>query len=486
MLVPKSLAVLIAGRVDDVLVLRRLLRETSYRVDGVTGATQALRAITQHSYSAVVADDDQIQGLSGAKLLSHVEELQPGALRLLIAPRERRPQLANQSLSGRFQLFVRPYFAAPIRDALVAHERAASSRRRTNVHDEDSAPPVESRREPPREREAPRPSREPMREQARQAREVAREPQRQAREVAREPQLREQARELVRDVAREAAREPVRRDGGERERPRRSDRSRKIDVRPPKRSAPAHESYEESTVAFGGGNAIVEDDTKPYALVSGGTVARRRLLLTMAELAEATLGHGSGHALRVAALAVALGRAIGLSPADVDALDEAALLHDVGELAASISLWRVPRRLNQAELQQVHLHAQASHVVAQRCGAAKPALLAVRHHHERWDGRGYPDGLARAAIPVTARVLAVADTWDALATARPYRDKQPLAQCARTLRAAGGLQLDPALVELFLARRIHDAIDWADPPRAADLLPPASAKTSAPRRARTG
>lgn len=67
MLVPKSLAVLIAGRVDDVLVLRRLLRETSYRVDGVTGATQALRAITQHSYSAVVADDDQIQGLSGAK-----------------------------------------------------------------------------------------------------------------------------------------------------------------------------------------------------------------------------------------------------------------------------------------------------------------------------------------------------------------------------------------------------------------------------------
>ncbi|HWE28756.1 MAG TPA: HD domain-containing phosphohydrolase, partial [Polyangia bacterium] len=159
----------------------------------------------------------------------------------------------------------------------------------------------------------------------------------------------------------------------------------------------------------------------------------------------------------------------------------------VGELAASISLWRVPRRLNQAELQQVHLHAQASHVVAQRCGAAKPALLAVRHHHERWDGRGYPDGLARAAIPVTARVLAVADTWDALATARPYRDKQPLAQCARTLRAAGGLQLDPALVELFLARRIHDAIDWADPPRAAELLPPPSAtKTSAPRRARTG
>jgi HD-GYP domain-containing protein (c-di-GMP phosphodiesterase class II) len=466
MMVAKSLAVLIAGRVDDVLVLRRLLRETSYRVDGVTGATQALRAITQHSYSAVVADDDQIQGLSGAKLLSHVEELQPGALRLLIAPRERRPQLANQSLSGRFQLFVRPYFAAPIRDALVAHERAASSRRRTNVRDEEPAP----RDERPREA---REAREPMRE--------AREPMREGREPMRE------GREPMREAAREQAREPVRepRRTEVAERPRRSDRSRKIDVRPQKRPAPRQqEHFEESTVAFGG--AIVEDDTKPYALVSGGTVARRRLLLTMAELAEATLGHGSGHALRVAALAVALGRAIGLSAADVDALDEAALLHDVGELAASITLWRVPRRLSQAELQQVHLHAQASHVVAQRCGAAKPALLAVRHHHERWDGRGYPDGLARAAIPVTARVLAVADTWDALATARPYRDKQPPAQCARTLRAAGGLQLDPALVELFLARRIHEAIDWADPPRAADLLPPAPTKPVAPRRARAG
>lgn len=477
MVVPKSLAVLIAGRVDDVLVLRRLLRETSYRVDGVTGATQALRAITQHSYSAVVADDDQIQGLSGAKLLSHVEELQPGALRLLIAPRERRPQLANQSLSGRFQLFVRPYFAAPIRDALVAHERAASSRRRTTVRQEEAEPEARAERQP----------HEVVRDAARNVdRSPAREPRREA-EAAREPPRPspspvgawkgEHARELAREPVREARRADAA------ERPRRSERSRKIELRPAKKSAPTRdpESFDESTVAFGG--AIVEDDTKPYALVSGGTVARRRLLLTMAELAEATLGHGSGHAVRVAALAVALGRAIGLSAADVDALDEAALLHDVGELAASISLWRVPRRLSQAELQQVHLHAQASHVVAQRVGAAKPALLAVRHHHERWDGRGYPDGLARAAIPVTARVLAVADTWDALATARPYRDKQPPAQCARTLRAAGGLQLDPALVELFLARRIYEAIDWADPPRAAELLP-SPTKPVAPRKVR--
>ena len=89
-MVEKSLAVLIAGRVDDILVLRRLLRDTSYRVDPATSATAALRALTQHSYHAVVADDDALVGISGAKLLSSVEELQPAARRVLIASRPRR------------------------------------------------------------------------------------------------------------------------------------------------------------------------------------------------------------------------------------------------------------------------------------------------------------------------------------------------------------------------------------------------------------
>src|SRR5262249_615679 len=124
-MVQKSLAVLIAAPVDDILVLRRVLRETSYLVHPATSATQALRGISQHSYDAVVADDEALVGICGAKLLSSVEELQPRALRVLIARRERRPELANQALGQKFQLFVRPYFAAPVRDALLAHERSA-------------------------------------------------------------------------------------------------------------------------------------------------------------------------------------------------------------------------------------------------------------------------------------------------------------------------------------------------------------------------
>ncbi|MGZ3405685.1 MAG: HD domain-containing phosphohydrolase [Polyangia bacterium] len=349
-IVQKSLAVLIAARVDDILVLRRLLRDTSYRVDPATSATQALRAISMHAYNAVIADDDALMGISGAKLLSSVEELQPTALRVLIAKRERRPQLANAALGKKYQLFVRPYFAAPVRDALLAHERStkvASGPR----HEKKSADP-------------------------------------------------------------------------------------------------------QGTVAIGA--AMLEEDTKPYTLVSGGAVVRRRLLLTMAEVAEGGVGSGAGHAARVSILATALGRAIGLQPADLDALDEAALLHDVGELGPASSVLKQRRRLTPTELRAVHRHPVESASVAERCGLPKPAVTAVRHHHERWDGKGYPEGLARSQIPVLARILAVADTWDALATQRVYRERMPQAQCARTLRLAAGSQLDPALVELFLSRKLYE------------------------------
>ena len=360
----KSLAVLIAARVDDILVLRRLLRDTSYRVDPATSATQALRAISMHSYSAVVADDEALVGISGQKLLSSVEELQPTALRILIARRERRPQLANAALQQKYQLFVRPYFAAPVRDALLAHER--SSR-----------------------------------------------------------------------VA----------------------------------SGPRHSAERRDTPgAVVTGAAMLEEDTKPYTLVSGGAVVRRRLLLTMAEVAEGGVGSGAGHAARVSQLATALGRAIGLQPGDLDALDEAALLHDVGELGPHMSLLKARRRLTPQELRAVHAHPGESAVVAERCGLPKPAVAAVRHHHERWDGKGYPDRLARSQIPVLARILAVADTWDAMATQRPYRAQMPPAQCARALRLAAGAQLDPALVELFLSRKLYEHARGSAPSKNAALL----------------
>ena len=105
----------------------------------------------------------------------------------------------------------------------------------------------------------------------------------------------------------------------------------------------------------------------------------------------------------------------------------------------------------------MHAHPSASAEAAEKCGLPKPAVAAVRHHHERWDGKGYPERLGRSQIPVLARILAVADTWDAMAHERPYRERLPPAQCARALRLAAGGQLDPALVELFLARKLWES-----------------------------
>ncbi|HEX6837468.1 MAG TPA: HD domain-containing phosphohydrolase, partial [Polyangia bacterium] len=289
---------------------------------------------------------------------SSVEELQPTALRVLIARRERRPLLANLALGKKFQLFVRPYFAAPVRDALLAHERSTK--------------------------------------------------------LASGPRHKKSAQEPGAVATAAANLDPV----------------------------------------------TLDEDTKPYTLVSGGAVARRRLLLTMAEVAEGGVAQcdswGVGHAARVSSLATALGRAIGLQPADLDALDEAALLHDVGELGPSAGVLKMKRRLTPTELRAMHQHPSESALIAERCGLAKPAVAAVKHHHERWDGKGYPDGLARSQIPVLARIVAVADCWDAMATQRPYRERMPPTQCARSLRLAAGSQLDPALVELFLSRKLWE------------------------------
>jgi response regulator RpfG family c-di-GMP phosphodiesterase len=92
-------------------------------------------------------------------------------------------------------------------------------------------------------------------------------------------------------------------------------------------------------------------------------------------------------------------------------------------------------------------------------------LEAVKLHHERWDGGGHPDGLSGDDIPIGARIIAVADTWDALATDLPYRPAVALLRCLDEFASLAGNQLDPALVSLYVDRKLYALIDWTDPPR---------------------
>ncbi len=113
----------------------------------------------------------------------------------------------------------------------------------------------------------------------------------------------------------------------------------------------------------------------------------------------------------------------------------------------------------------VRHHVESSFQIVRRAGLAPSVLAAVRHHHERWDGMGHPDALSGANIPIEARILAVADTWDALATDRPYRTAVPLDRCVETFLGLAGTHLDPQLVSLYVERKLYELIDWTDPPR---------------------
>ena len=148
--------------------------------------------------------------------------------------------------------------------------------------------------------------------------------------------------------------------------------------------------------------------------------------------------------------ATALAEAVGLPKADIDALRTASLLLDIGQLAVPDHILSKPGPLSVEEFHKIRIHPQVS---ADLIGGVPlpPAVAAfVRSHHERWDGKGYPEGLAKEAIPVGARVLAVVDCYDALVNERPYRDRLTRDAAIAVLREEEGKSLDPNLVERFI------------------------------------
>ena len=155
-----------------------------------------------------------------------------------------------------------------------------------------------------------------------------------------------------------------------------------------------------------------------------------------------------GHAARVAAYTVMLGRELGW-PEDVLApLEEAAYLHDIGKISISDRVLAKPSRLNPQEWEQMREHPVVSADII-RPLFPQELVLAVRHHHERYDGEGYPDGLTAQEIPPLARAMAVVDAYDAMSCRRPYKAGLTYAECLAELQACRGTQFDPAMVDAF-------------------------------------
>ena len=148
--------------------------------------------------------------------------------------------------------------------------------------------------------------------------------------------------------------------------------------------------------------------------------------------------------------ATALAEAIALPAAEIEALRTAALLLDIGQLAVPDHILSKPGPLSVEEFHKIRIHPQVSADLISDVPLARSVAAFVRSHHERWDGKGYPEGLAKEAIPVGARLLAVVDCYDALVNERPYRDRLTRDAAIAVLREEEGKSLDPTLVERFI------------------------------------
>ncbi len=158
----------------------------------------------------------------------------------------------------------------------------------------------------------------------------------------------------------------------------------------------------------------------------------------------------SAHAERCSWYATRLAEELGLSEKDTSTVQTAALLHDIGKLAVPDGVLFKPGPLNEAEWAQMKEHPTAALDILRHVPAVAEAAPAILHHHERFDGSGYPDGLAGSDIPVASRMLLVTDAFDAMTNDRPYRKALPVAAAIEELKQNSGTQFDPAVVAAFL------------------------------------
>ena len=169
---------------------------------------------------------------------------------------------------------------------------------------------------------------------------------------------------------------------------------------------------------------------------------------------------GAGHVRRVQIYAVGMGEVLGLSEREIDALRTGALLHDIGKLAVPDHILNKPGKLTAAEMEKMKIHVSVTASILEKVPFVSPVVPTVKYHREWWDGSGYPEGLKRNEIPLTARILSIADAYDALSNARPYRRAISREEARRLLLNGAGTQFDPQLVEVFLRnlRRFEEEI----------------------------
>lgn len=180
--------------------------------------------------------------------------------------------------------------------------------------------------------------------------------------------------------------------------------------------------------------------------------SRLEVIRRLAQAAEFRDQETGQHVNRMSRYAVLLARRAGLSESECDLLFQATPLHDIGKIAVPDSILLKPGPLTTEERRAMQAHTTQGHqlLAGSDSDLMTTAAAIARGHHERWDGNGYPDGLAGAAIPLVARICAVTDVFDALTSRRPYKEPWPAGRAWEEIRARAGAHFDPELVRVFL------------------------------------
>jgi HD-GYP domain-containing protein (c-di-GMP phosphodiesterase class II) len=185
-------------------------------------------------------------------------------------------------------------------------------------------------------------------------------------------------------------------------------------------------------------------------LIEEHTRLNWRTLKPSARTVDAKSSWTAGHSERVADIALKIGKSLGLDPNSIINLQRAAFLHDIGKIGVPVAILDKPGKLSHEEFSIIKAHPRMGGRILEPIKAYDAIIPMVVEHHERFDGKGYPDGLNGSSISLGARILAVADVFDALKSDRPYRQGMPFEQVIGIIKQEAGQQFDPDIVNAFL------------------------------------
>jgi len=179
--------------------------------------------------------------------------------------------------------------------------------------------------------------------------------------------------------------------------------------------------------------------------------AFRCTMMSLVQTIEAKDEYTFNHSNNVSKYAELLARAYGLSEKEIEEITVGGLLHDIGKIGIPDVIINKPGKLTTEEFNTIAEHPVICDRIVKPLDGSEALIPQVRHHHEHWDGNGYPDGLRGEQIPLSARIIAVADVFEALTSKRPYRDKMSVEKAVIIMRQEAGSTLDPQLVEMFIS-----------------------------------